>query len=222
MPSPNQIERQINRIVSFLVENSLADDQNFAFQKKPTGKVTQIRFRGYEHLSAALKNKNYREIYATMRKERAYNAKMLDGALIQMTYEFAGSSLQRHRLAFFPSPILEEFQQDPDIYLNDVLHGDVTSRNIVPFLLRFDHDSREDNYEELAHPKSHLSLGQYPNCRIPMTSPMTPVRFLDFVLRNFYDTRQRCHADDLPQNEFSFTESIFSAERDIVHIAVPA
>lgn len=156
-----------------------------------------------------------------MTSERVYNAKMLDGALIQMTYEFVNTSLRRHRLAFFPSPILEEFQQYPDIYFNDEIHGDITSRYIDPIPLRFDYDSREGSYKELVHPKSHLSLGQYRNCRIPVTSPMTPMWFADFVLRNFYDTKQKRYAEDLPKDNCSFPESIFSAERNIVHIVVP-
>lgn len=221
MSSPNQVEKQINELVSFLVESSLADDQNTAFRKNLRGQVVEIIFKGREHLSVALRKRSYKEIHEEMTSERVYNAKMLDGALIQMTYEFVNTSLQRHRLAFFPSPILEEFQQYPDIYFNDEIHGDITSRNIVPFPLRFDYDSREDSYKELAHPKSHLSLGQYPNCRIPVTSPMTPMRFVDFVLRNFYDTKQKRYAENLPKDNCSFPESIVPAERNIVHIVVP-
>lgn len=221
MSSPNQIKEQINRLISFLVETSLADDQNYAFRKDLRGNVVQISFKGSEYLSATLRNRSYEEIYKDMARERVYSVKMLDGALIQMTYEFIETSLQRHRLAFFPSPTLEEFQQDPDIYLDDEIHGDITSRNIVPFPLRFDYDSREGNYQELIHPKSHLSLGQYANCRIPVTSPMTPARFADFILRNFYDTGQKQYVNDLPSNNCSFTRSIFSAECDIVHVAVP-
>ena len=221
MSSPNQVREQINKLVTFLVEKGLSNDQNFAFPKKSKGETVQIIFPGREHLSAASKDRNYREIYRDMAKERAYNAKMLDGALIQMTYEFISTSLQRHRLAFFPSPILGEFQQDPDIYLDDEIYGDITSRNIVPSPLRFDYDSREGKYKDLIHPKSHFSLGQYPNCRIPVTSPMTPVRFVDFVLRNFYDTKENRYADDLPRDNCSFAESIFLAERNIVHIVVP-
>ena len=221
MSSPDQVEKQINEFVSFLVERSLVDDQNFAFRKNIRGQVAEIIFQGHEHLSVALRKRNYREIHEEMTRERAYNAKMLDGALIQMTYEFVNTTLQRHRLAFFPSPILEEFQRHPDIYFNDEIYGNITSRNIVPFHLRFDYDSREYSYKELIHPKSHLSLGQYPNCRIPVTSPMTPVRFADFVLRNFYDTKQNRYAEDLPRDNCSFPESVFPAERNIVHIVVP-
>ena len=62
---------------------------------------------------------------------------MLDGALIQMTYEFSDKKLRRHRLAFFPSPHLEEFQNNPDIYLDDEIYADVVAKNIVSFPVRF-------------------------------------------------------------------------------------
>ena len=221
MSSPNQIKEQIDGLISFLVEVSLANDQNSTFRRDSRGEVIHITFEKSGYLSVALKNRSYKEIYQELDRERVYNVKMLDGALIQMTYEFVNMSLQRHRLAFFPSPILEEFQQDPAIYLDDEIYGDITSRNIVPFPIRFDYDSREGNYQELVHPKSHLSLGQYPNCRIPVTSPMTPARFVDFILRNFYDTEGKRYVNDLPNNDCSFPGSISLAECNIVHVTVP-
>ena len=222
MPTPNQIKKQINEIVKFLVEIGLADDQNYAFRRDLKGKVVQIIFEGFSRLSITLKNRNYDEIYRDLVKEQAYNVKMLDGALIQMTYKFIDKTLQLHRLAFFPSPNLEEFQQYPDTYLNDEIYGHITSKNIVPVLLRFDYDIREGNYRELVHPKAHLSLGQYPNCRIPVTSPITPVRFVDFILRNFYDTENNRYADRLPSNDCSFARSISPVECDVVHVTVSA
>ncbi len=84
---------------------------------------------------------------------------MLDGALIQMSYEFSNFSLQRHRLAFLPSPVLEEFQTAPQAYLDDEISADITMRNIVPFPFRFDYDARDGHFAEMVHPKSHLTLG---------------------------------------------------------------
>ena len=222
MSTPNQIEKQINKLITFLVGVSLADDQNYAFQRTPQGKVVRIIFKGSEHLSVALKEESYYKIHRNLAKERVYNVKMLDGALIQMTYEFVDKKLQRHRLAFFPSPILEGFQGESDIYLEDEIYGDIVSRNIVPVPLRFDYDIRDASYRELFHPKSHLSLGEYPNCRIPVTSPITPVRFVDFILRNFYDTESNRYVEYLPSNDCSFAKSIFPAECDVLHITVPA
>lgn len=221
MPSPSDIEKQINDLITYLVKISLADDQCFAFQRAARDNSVQVTFAGSEHVSIALRNLPYDEIYSRLEQERAYNVKMLDGALVQMMYLFADETLQRHRLAFFPSPHLEEFQNNPDIYQEDEMYADVVARNIVPFPVRFDYDAQEA-YQEFAHPKSHLTLGQYQNCRIPVTAPMTPFWFIDFVLRNFYHTVHARQADALPIWDDSFAESIRPAERDVVHVMVPA
>lgn len=220
MLSPNQIKNWINALITYLVTISLADDQCFAFQRSGRNNLVQITFGGAEHVSIALRNRPYSEIYLQLVQERAYNVRMLDGALIQMQYAFAAGTLQRHRLAFFPAPHLEEFQNNPDIYLDDEIYADVVARNIVPFPVRFDYDVQESN-QELDHPKSHLTLGQYENCRIPVTAPMTPFRFIDFILRNFYHTMFTRWADELPAQDDSFAESIRPAERGVVHLVVP-
>ncbi len=113
---------------------------------------------------------------------------MLDGALIQMSYRVKNDLVETHRLAFFPSPYLEGFQNEPDLYIEELVYAEVIWKNIVPFPLRFDFDSREGVYEELRHPKSHLTLGQYKNCRIPVCAPLTPYHFVSFLLRHFYHT----------------------------------
>ena len=221
MSSPSQIEKQINDLITFLVRISLADDQCFAFQRAARENLVQVTFAGSEHVSIALRNLPYDEIYSRLEQERAYNVKMLDGALIQMMYVLADETLQRHRLAFFPAPHLEEFQNNPDIYQDDEMYADVIARNIVPFPIRFDYDVQEGR-EELNHPKSHLTLGQYQNCRIPVTAPVMPFRFIEFILRNFYHTAFVGQADGLPVRNDSFAESIRPAERNVVHVVVPA
>ena len=225
MAIPNRILNHINELITYLVKISLADDQCFAFQRpdrRSDRDIVQVTFAGAEHVSIALRDRSYKEIYQHLKQERAYNLKMLDGALIQMMYAFAGEMLQRHRLAFFPAPHLEEFQNNPDIYQDDEIYADVIAKNIVPFPVRFDYDARDGNYQEFVHPKSHLTLGQYEHCRIPVTSPMMPGRFIDFILRNFYHTASARYADGLPAQGGSFAESILPAERNVVHIVVPA
>ena len=221
MTTPNQIVDHINELITYLVKISLADDQCFAFQRSERD-IVQVTFAGAEHVSFALRDRSYKDIYQHLRQDRAYNVKMLDGALIQMMYAFANGTLQRHRLAFFPAPHLEEFQNNPDIYQDDEIYADVIAKNIVPFPVRFDYDARDSHYQELVHPKSHLTLGQYEHCRIPVTAPMMPSRFVDFILRNFYHTASERYADGLPAPSGSFAESILPAERDVVHIVVPA
>ena len=222
MPTPNRIESQINNLVGRLVEIGLSDDQCYAFQRSTSDNLVEITFENSGIVSLAMKeDKSYDEIYQGFVQGRAYNLKMLDGALIQMMYTFESSTLQSHRLAFFPAPHLEEFQNNPEIYLEDEIYADVVAKNIVSFPVRFDYDARESVHQELSHPKSHLTLGQYENCRIPVTAPLTPWRFLDFILRNFYNTAFERYSEKLQPDSDSFAPSISSAEMQVVHVVVP-
>ena len=186
MLTPNEIEEQINKLVRYLVEISLSDHQYFAFQRSRSDNIVEVTFNKANHVSIALKDFPYNEIYKRLVDADAYNVKMLDGALIQMMYAFADETLQSHRLAFFPAPHLEEYQNNPDVYRYDEIYADVVAKNIVPFPVRFDYNARDSLHQELVHPKSHLTLGQYENCRIPVTAPMTPLWFIDFILRSCF------------------------------------
>lgn len=222
VPTPNQVRDQINKLVRYLIEVGLADDQNFAIQRTVRGGLVETTFPKAEEISIALRNRSYGEIYEHLNKKRAYNVKLPDGAMLQMMYVFSSATLRRHRLAFFPSPYLEEFQNNPDIYHNEEIYADVVARNIVSFPIRIEYDARDGSHQELIHPKSHMTLGQYENCRIPVTAPITPIRFVDFILRNFYHTAFNLYADKLPKFCGAFPESIACSERGVVHVVVPA
>jgi hypothetical protein len=112
---------------------------------------------------------------------------------------------------------LEHFQNAPDIYLEDEIYADVTARNIVPFPVRFDYNSDPHRFEEIHHPYSHLTLGQYKNCRIPVCSPLTPIAFGGFVLRSFYNTAYRKYSQDLPAPMVVFSKTITENERRVPH-----
>ena len=222
MLTPNEIKEQINKLIGYLVKISLSNIQYYAFQRQGSGNVVEITFDKAGYVPIALKDLPYNEIYKRLVDADAYNVKMLDGALIQMMYAFSAGTLQSHRLAFFPAPHLEEYQNNPDVYQNDEIYADVVAKNIVPFPVRFDYNARDSLHQELVHPKSHLTLGQYENCRIPVTAPMTPLWFIDFILRNFYNTADERYTDDLFAHSGSFAESILPSERGVIHMVVPA
>lgn len=222
MSTPDQITDQINKIIGCLVEVGLSDDQNFAFQRPGIGGIVETTFQNANRIGFALRNHTYAEIYEHLALERAYNTKLADGAMIQMMYVFSSGVLERHRLAFFPSPFLQQFQNDPDIYLEDELYADIVAKNIVAFPIRFDYEAGDASHTTLEHPKSHLTLGQYRNCRIPVTAPVSPVRFIDFILRNFYHTAFSRYAEHLPVVVEAFPDSIVQAERTVIHVVVPA
>ena len=221
MPTPNQVVQQINDRISCLVRSGLADDQEMAFQRKNRRSV-EIVFPNAKHISVVLKNIDYSEMYRLLVEERAYNLKMCDGALIQMMYDFSDRELLRHRLAFLPAPHLDKFQNAPETYLEDELHGDVVARNVIPCPLRYDYDARPGQPRPVTHPRSHLTLGQHKLCRIPVSAPLTPNCFVDFIVRNFYDTTDKRYADEMFTTDGAvFRESILPEERRLIHVTVP-
>ena len=218
MYNPHKLVREINFLIGYLVECGLANDQNTAFQKTLSEERTSVTFHGAENATIALKKRPYSEIYYELFHLRAFSVVMLDGALVQMMYMFKGFEIEQHRLAYFHNPDLELFQNNPDIYLQDEIHADIVARHIFGFPFRFDFDARPGRYETVRHPKSHFTLGQYEKCRIPVTQPVGPAQFVDFVLRNFYDTK---FTNNLPKAREKFNESIDATERTLVHVRIP-
>jgi hypothetical protein len=143
---------------------------------------------------------------------------MLDGALISLRYRFEAGVIAEHSLSYFPSPDLEHFQNEPEIYLEDEIYADVIARSIVPFPIRFDYSCDNEKFIELHHPYSHLTLGQYKNCRIPVCSPLGPLAFGGFILRNFYNTAFRKYSEKIPTSTVFFARTITAKERKIPHV----
>ncbi len=169
-----------------------------------------------QDLSFALKNVAYQNTYGEVKSRRCFNLNMVDGGLIQLLYTFQRGALVKHSLGFLPSPDLLEFQNNPEIYVEDVLYAEVIARNVVVTPIRFDYDP--DSHVDYHHPKSHLTIGQYKNCRIPVTSPLTPYQFLNFILRSFYNTAFNSYCDRIsPRAEF-FEITISERESSLPHI----
>jgi hypothetical protein len=218
-PSPGVVKNEMDELFAFLIEQGLVDDQNFPFLRQLHEDKCEVSFNGMEWISIAMGDINYEDIHRELSEKRAYNIKFLDGGLLQMMYHFAGSRLVRHRLAYFPSPNLRSFSEYPEAYLKDELYLDIMSRRIVPFPLRFDFDERA--FHDIEHPKCHLTLGDVKYCRIPVSAPLTPGRFIGFVLRNFYQTNEHLFINDLPNRRINFPQCITENECQIIHVVVP-
>ena len=211
----------INGTIGYLVQVGLAIDQNLAYLRSAGKSSMEVTFPKSEIVSLAMKDRSYGEIYENLAQERAFSAKLPDGALMLMRYMFYRGVLQRHNLCFFPAPHLEEFQSNPEIYLEDELYADVVAKSIVPSPFRFDCDCRDKTAKPVEHPKSHFTVGQYENCRIPVSSPVTPSCFVSFVLRNFYHTAYTKYVENMPHYQDVFEETIIPQERKLVYLQIP-
>jgi hypothetical protein len=214
--------RQLEQLTTAMVGLSLSNDQNFASTHGEIDGEFEITVSSASTMSVALKNLAYRDIYRELDKARCFNFKMLDGGLVTLRYRFRNGDVCEHVLCYFPSPDLEHFQNDPEVYLLDEIYADVIERNIVPFPVRFDFSDDATKFVEVHHPYSHLTLGQYQNCRIPVCSPLSPFTFGRFILRTFYNTAFRKYSDELPAAELLFSNSITANERKIPHLVLGA
>lgn len=166
---------------------------------------------------SALRATSYADLYEKQARDRAFNFVLLDKALVQISYEFDRRQLVKHRLAFLPSPSLVEFQNDPEFYLREHLYGDVVGLQSVAVPLRFDFDRTAAADR---HPPSHLTIGQYQHCRIPVSGPITPTVFVDFLVRHFYETpaMARLEIDLELDRRFELSQPGFA---ELVHVASP-
>ncbi len=218
--APKDIKEDIDGLISELIGKGVCDDSNFSAIRS-AGSKADITFSGSEHVSIALGDIEYAEIYRELADKRSYNMRLVDGALLQMMYRVEDHELLQHRLAFYPSPNLLPFQNDPDAYMRDELFIEIVQRRIVPFPLRFDFDAREGVHIDVAHPKSHLTLGDVKGCRIPVSAPLTPRWFVEFILRNFYQTETHDFVQGLPKHKIAFSTSITQNETSLMHLNVP-
>lgn len=220
-PSVNGVTTEIRELTNFLVSGGFIDDQNYPIQRDVTPSVREVIFSASFQMSSTMKNVTYTDSYRDQLAGRAYNFRMLDGALIQMTYRFDRGTISQGRLAFLPSPDLEAFQNDPELYEEDLIFAEVISKRIFPAPVRFDFDMRPDVVVDVDHPRSHLTLGQYKNCRISVSAPVTPGVFVGFILRSFYNPALKNLDDSAPCFGHRFEDTISVAESAIVHLTIP-
>jgi hypothetical protein len=213
--------RQIGALTQQLIATNLSLEQNFPSLEARPSAGSEIGFASSQSISVALKAGAYQKIYDLMSASRLFNFKLIDGALVQMAYSFKRDVLVSHRLAYFPSPKLLSFDEAPDLYLEEELYADIVGDNLVRFPIRFDYNEDASMHVDIHHPKSHLTLGQYPNCRIPVSAPLSPCLFMEFVMRNFYHLAFREHEQAITYTCDPIEESISVNESAIFHIALP-
>jgi len=217
----NSVRADIEGLISELIGCGVCDDSNFPVVRTHREQVVEVSFNGAEYISGSFGERQYIDVYQLLLNERSFSMKLVDGALLQMMYIIERDKLRQHRLAFYPSPSLLPFQDDPESYMDDELFVEIVKRKIIPFPLRFDFDSRQNVYKDVIHPMSHLTLGDVKECRIPISAPLTPRWFIEFILRNFYQTKKYDFVIRLPQHNIKLSSTITNNERKLIHMVVP-
>ena len=212
------IIKQIKTLTIDVIGSGLCNSQNFPSLTYESNNISNVGI-SVKNNSIYLKNISYMELYSELIKRKQYNLRMIDGALISLLYRFQKDTLIAHRLSFFPSPNLEEFQNEPEMYLNDEIYLDSLNIKTVAVPLRFDFDAGEA-FIPIEHPKSHLTIGQYENCRIPVSSALSPYQFLNFIMRHFYHTPKNKKHCILTEYLEKFSSSITENEQKMIHVCI--
>lgn len=219
MSQKKEILNQLNNLTIKLIETNFSIKQNF-----PSNVGNEIVWSGYKDIAFTLKNESYDVIYKQCLKEKAYNFLLLDNALIQIMYRFSKDGIISHRLSYYPHPNFINIQDDPEFF-EELAYGyelftDIIDRKVITIPIRFDYDMDEKKFIEMDHSYSHLTLGNYKNCRIPVASPVSPNKFIEFILRTFYFERYSLlfNMEDL-ECSLNFPECLTEKEKAITYIA---
>ena len=182
MKEQEKVFQELKKITQELIRCGLAEEYNF-----PVIQQTDVVWEKCKDISQYLKNMDYATIYNEMEKNHNYNVKLPDGGILQLMYRFnrRGTELQAHRLGYYPSPSYEIYQNDADLYDVDDIYGDILNKDILPVVIRADYN-KEEVESEVHHPYSHITLGGYKNCRIPVDKPISPMQFVKFIMEHFY------------------------------------
>lgn len=221
-PTVELLKNEIEDVTAFLVGNGLVDDQNSVARRPGISGIVRLEADYWADAPRMQEKIPYGELYERLRESRAYDLKFLDGAFVQFRFMFKDAdTLTKSELRFLPSPNLTTFQEDPELYLHDELYGDVVDKRAVTVPLRFDFDDSDEVVKDVLHPVSHLTLGQYPHCRIAVTSAITPYHFVEFLLRSFYRGRATLPTDGMPRARAVMPQTITEGEQALLHIALP-
>ena len=150
----------------------------------------------------------------------AYSALLYDGSFIQISYDLRRAEIVGHRLEYFPCPFRLDSETLAEFGIIDAVHLTLESVNIAELQMtspiRFDYDPSS---QRIGHPASHLTTVSS-ECRIPVYGPLSPGRFIKFILMNFYPRQwssvQELH--DIPENLIKRTLS--QNEERLLHVDI--
>lgn len=133
----------------------------------------------------------------------AYSVLLFDGSLLQVTYEVNARKITAHRLAYIPCP----YHLDPQMLasgepLLDIIDLYVDQHPILRSPIRFDFDPQA---AKPGHPAAHFTINDS-DCRIACSAAFHPLKFLDFVFRNFYPQYWNAHQSFFLQGAYRHIE----------------
>jgi hypothetical protein len=189
-----QLAAQIRNLLIALIDSEIATTINPVVDRK-LGPLTRITWRPPHGLD---RPRLISSVFATVAEyrrlidEQSFSAVLYDGAIVQLSYDFVGDSLVGHRLCYYPCPFDLDLDLFPSEPIGDIIAFYSESKDISVNLrspLRFDYDEAN---AKMGHPSVHMHVIK-PDCRWPVTHPLSVGDFVRFVFRHFYPALWSAH-----------------------------
>lgn len=187
MTTTRSLRDDLNNIQDYLADAGLA-----LYTNPVAMSPTRVSFHSHRPDLAFLPDRGSPSVntYLAWVEAGAYSSLLLDGSLLQITYDIEEGRIVGHRLAYVPCP----YDVDHDLLasgeaLIDVLSIYLGDHPMLRSPIRFDYDLAA---ARTGHPAAHLTINDS-NCRIACVAPLHALRFVDFVFRNFYPSYWRAH-----------------------------
>jgi hypothetical protein len=178
--TPRVVRDQIQNVLDYLTDAELV-----LYANEVSMSSTAVSWHAHDKLAPFLNTHDHPDIsqYLAWVASGAYSAVLMDGSLLQMTYEIEGGDVSGHRLAYLPCPydIETSLLQEGEAIL-DVVELYRDSDAILRSPIRFDYAPKD---AKDGHPAVHFTVNAS-CCRIACVAPLHVLRFSDFVFRHFY------------------------------------
>ncbi len=204
---------EYKRLVAFLYNQGLLRDSS-PYKSIPVGrKVNKVTWTGRNPANNVLydTSKSCQEIISDLQACKQYSLLLYDKSIIQAEYILDDDNLTKSRLLFvklqnkvWRKEELDELMNDPN-NLDECLDEPIG----FPIMIRMDYDP--ENHVECEHPKSHMTLNNLEECRIPLKAPLSLGSFAEFVFWQVYHIR----TPDLKCVHFG--QTITDLEKEMVH-----
>ena len=186
MKTPSSLTGEIRQFLELLLLSEIALYVN-PVVVRPLGKgITRITWCSTSGIGLLFRRKFATiDDYCGWLEANAFSAILYDGSIIQISYDFLGTDIIGHRLAYYPCP----FELDRELILTEPIL-DVVSLyrgkddaliNLRP-PIRFDYDPHAGRE---GHPITHLTI-LTSACRWAVAAPLSLGHFCRFIFRHFY------------------------------------
>ena len=219
----NSLYRDFWKINAILLKLNLLIENNISIKTEGDG-VSFIHHEKYTNPDLDISNK-YEEEYYDMLSRGVYTFLMVDYTMLQYFNIYSRDTLVKQNIGYVQSPYdvpydlveVEEEEEENEKVLTKICDLGSYTR------MRFEYDP--DNFENIKHPRTHLHLGCYKDCRIPINKPMRMYDYIKFVIKNFYSKKyddfiRTISSEHYVFNENAYADTITSDEIQEIHISV--